>query len=924
MKVKTLLNSVIAGVAAASMLITPVYAVESQARQVTFDTYGTMTISEDTIDPAAKGSITLYKLMENDGNTNEANGLLNPNEQRRTVPNIEFSRVKIAELVNVGGTIDGSGDAVGFYYQLTQAFNDEATALGVNTADYDTVIEVANEPVENTYFSSEQVEAILEAMKTSNNAVYGRDADNDTAQTWTDDTASSATGETAINAWVDTNGTPFAVTDLQGKTSADNLDLGLYLIAETGYVDMDGNIAKTVYRSREYSEDGTMTGLPDNIVRPTQQNLDAYAEGNVANPGSMPNQNQIASQYDKNYNDDLGYEADNDKTVKAAGDTSDSNNIDNVAAQGPVHTSTAGDTVYPDGSAVDASQYNSNVAQNGTENPYVIENPCSPFLVSVPMTNVSPLTETGENGKVYPAGSVWQYDITVYPKNTATTIFKRIVADDGTTLDQEQDYDIGQPFEQIIYADAPATMFNHHYQQFEIKDTMSNGMTLQKIKRVAFGPKLADPTTLDNFAGFYNMTLGQDFNIYTVDAAGAETLDADGIIPSGDSDDIRGFIIKLTPQGLAKISDIPLDGEDSVTYKNVAGNKQVIVVFDSVLNENAVIGAATNGGKLQFNVNAPTLTWRHENTATRSIEGNEVKVYTYELDLTKIGKDIEEMFDDTSDGETAGRMREDHEFDASKAAFTIMQNAKYDPTYDPAANPVAEDTAWATGVVTTTANKAQENADAYLTFTKDEDGKYHVYTPTDGPVKEIVRYTAEKTEGADGNAVYAATAAVANEKINGLPITVDAANGLTLYQIVQPAASAKDETKDASGNEGGLLVIKGLDSEVYTFTELSTSKFFNLLKSTFDVAIRAVEPKDGNLRPNTGDDLTAYGATVTTDTGETGLTHRRGIITMSVNNYKTITLHTGGAGTTAIYIGAAGALVVAILAFLRNKKREEE
>lgn len=893
MKLKKVMSSIAACALSVTMVAPSVFAAESTAKIVE-TAHGNMKISEDTVDPAATGSITLYKLLENDGHTYEADGQFDESaDATEKVPNVLFTRVKIATLENVGGTVEGSGDATGFYYSLTDAFKAEATALGVNTEDYDTVVKVGGTDVKNTYFSSEQVEDILDAMKTSKQAIYTTTNDNDVAQTWSDATAASATGETAINAWVDANGTDFAVTDLNGRTSADGLELGLYLIAETGYVDMNGNVAKTTYRSRTYDENGVMTGTTD-TVKPTQQNISDYDAQNVANPGTAPNQNQIAAQYDRNYNDNL------DKDTA----TSDGNQIANVPEQAPTHVSTAGDTVYTDGSAVDASQYNQNVAEIGTENPYVIENPCSPFLASVPMTNVSAITET--SGTVYPAGSVWQYDVTVYPKNAATTIYKKVIADDGNTLDGEQDINIGQSFEQVIYADAPATMFNHQYQQFEIKDTMSTGMTLQKVARVAFGPKLVSPAALNDFQAFHDMVIGEDYNVYTVDASGAETLDADGIIPAGDSDNIRSFIVKMTPQGLAKLSDTPLSGQDTITYENVVGAKQVIVVFDAVLNENAVIGAATQNGKLQFNVNTPSLTWRHENTATRTIEGNEVKLYTYEIDLTKIGKDITEALDDTSDTQ---EMRDDHSFDASKTAFTIMQNRRIDPTYK------IENSKWTTGVITTEAAKDSENAAAYLTFVKEADGVYHVYSPTDGAVKEIVRYNQKSAEGTDGNATYAATAAKAEDGF-----TVDATNGITVYQIVQPAASAADATKDASGNEGGLLVIKGLDSETYTFTELSTSKSFNLLSATFDVDLNAPEIKDGNLVAN-NDATQTYGASLTTNDVTTGLTHHRGIVTMSVNNYKTITLHTGGTGMVMIYTAAVLALLAAAGTAMYIKRR---
>ena len=73
----------------------------------------------------------------------------------------------------------------------------------------------------------------------------------------------------------------------------------------------------------------------------------------------------------------------------------------------------------------------------------------NPLLVSVPMTNQ---TTIGNNA----AGTAWQYDVTVYPKNQTINNPKRIIKeDDKNTLIDHGDYEIGETVHQVLLPEAP-------------------------------------------------------------------------------------------------------------------------------------------------------------------------------------------------------------------------------------------------------------------------------------------------------------------------------------------------------------------------------------------------------------------------------------------------------------------------------------
>ncbi len=901
MNMKKLVTSIGAAAMAAAMAATPVFAAGE-------DIYLNPAVTKDTIDTDMKGSITIFKLRENDGTTSEGDGLYNEDETRDGMANIIFTRKKIADFAQPGGnnevgTYFNNLDA-GFYALVNkiEVSMRAAGALGSDeyilqgtkiTSPETTAIEVVNitsasdAAASDIYYTTEQLETAMKLI----NAWQGEG----TYDNW------EWTGETAATDYILDGGTNFNATgtdpegnrydsiiasedanQLKGATTASDLDLGLYMIAETGYFDTTSNSTvmydrvageKTNYANSAWTSDGSQTAADSDSGKAT----------------STKGVNSSIKSDDTDYN-----YADYDSSVEEWNKINDAEDNQTVNAD------------------------------NDTQNPVVVDNPTSPFLVSVPTTNVTDLTS---NGTTYQAGVVWQYNVAVYPKDSTTTIAKKVVADDGDTLVERQDYAIGQNIHQVIYSDVPATMWNRTNTQYEVHDEMSSGLTFQKVTRVAYAQsKISDPDSLSEFdAGTnvidfdsadytitYNLVDGSSVTATADEAADYNYLNSLAAYESGSTanmkfglEAIQSFDVKLTSSGLAKLDAL-----------DVAG--QVIVEFDSVLNANAVIGSADGWTN---NVNKPTLTWRNSNSLTRKVEGNEVKVYTYALDLLKTGKDIIGSTD--ANGKV---IDESHEFDASEVGFTFVRHDQYDADLD--------------------ADDSVDTKDMTVRFVKEADGVYHVWTPTDGTIKEVISMN---DDGSD--------------KVT----TVNADGDLTVYEVVRPAATGngaasasythKNGSEDmtfetstgdttaagatASTNEQGHLILLGLDSERYTVTEKSTSAYFNLLKSTYDIRLNAQGyvagedntarteddyVQDGTLIENAASDYTIdnVGAALVSDNGVVPLAHDAGVVTMNVENYKTLTLHTGSRTAMLIYLAAGAMAAATAVVIVVNKKKQRE
>ncbi len=230
----------------------------------------------------------------------------------------------------------------------------------------------------------------------------------------------------------------------------------------------------------------------------------------------------------------------------------------------------------------------------------VLAGGASPFLISLPMTS---LTAIGDKE----AGTVWQYDVTAYPKNSVISTEKYIVSDNKqNTLMATDDRQIGDLITQVITGDAPKLVSgsgdpsDREYRKYVIKDTMSAGLDFAGVTRVLIGGKVSAPAALSDLSG------------------GTVLAKADYAVAEGQGK--HSFTVSLTESGLKKLNGMEIDAE-------------VAVVFEAKLNGSAVIAGSESGE----NSNRPSITWRNKSGLERSTEGTPVRLYTYGLDLTKTG-----------------------------------------------------------------------------------------------------------------------------------------------------------------------------------------------------------------------------------------------------------------------------------------------
>ena len=550
------------------------------------------------------------------------------------------------------------------------------------------------------------------------------------------------------------------------------------------------------------------------------------------------------------------------------------------------------------------------------------------YLVSVPMTNISTL-----DGKE--AGTVWQYDITSYPKNQTTSITKKIVSpdpEDKLLLEDYEDYDIGDTVRQVIYADAPANLtLDYHdlgynsqaeldaavkagtederslyqarpYTTFAISDSMTEGLKFGSVERVFLTPYVGSPSTEMGFEQYTSTEQGkkqelqvnQDYVVIKKPITGNAVSDSGNFTFSADNKaSSTEFTVQLTDKGISKLN--------AMTDKM---RSQVVVYFTSMVTPKARIGTDFK------NTNQATLTWKHSNTSTHTKKSNETRIFTYELDLTK-----------TPGSGTSGSANKS-EFDPSQAAFTVRQMVTSGHGYAGEKGYLQKghtaDTAGQVQGLLANANnlghldgKADGDAD-YVRFVKESDGVYHVYSKTSDS--------------------------------SNAPVTT-----------IHPAKSGK-------------LQIKGLDSETYRLQETDTDTRFSLFSQTFDITLSPLSQTDQEGTQKGGGNgltqeqiqssstatnyLAANGlavnhvngqlaqATVTTGntrnvtmklggtynneqsyTGTSAKGKNNGVASLVVKNDKTITLLTGGTGRYIVYASAAiGCLILAIYAAKTKRK----
>lgn len=510
----------------------------------------------------------------------------------------------------------------------------------------------------------------------------------------------------------------------------------------------------------------------------------------------------------------------------------------------------------------------------------LISSPSDPFLVSLPQTNRVTLNDTSE------AGSVWQYDVTAYPKNTTVQIRKAIRREGTKNLVETDDAEIGETVNEFITANLDSPLSGHTYETLKIDDAMNN-LALRGINAIYMTDYVKDPSSTDQFGKHYlEFKEGEDYTLSYSTQGGRMNASDDADQGLGDTDDLTtktayndrditkpddvpsslpddhaedtAFQINFTEAGLRKINAWFASQKSTHSDKNgdntVAGSvttglmpRQMIVVdFNATVTpalsdvssdtanseRNAQINGE-NGITAADNEDRPGITVRFSNTSkSQYMPGNRIHVYTYRLDLTK-------------DGVT----------DASQVSFTVVRKSD----------------------------------GKQVSFVKELDGQYHLLD-SEGYKKEDGKADAE-----------------------------DAANAVT---TIHPATGSS-----------GKLIVRGLDSDTYTFTETTTQNGRSLLTDTFDVTLNG-HKDDTNLSDVNGDLTEAYITAPSTEqkddkgrqTGATDIDKQAGVASFTVNNYPTIDLKTGGAGQNILMllgIGFAGLAGIVTVSKKQKKVKEE-
>ena len=844
-------------------------------------TYAT---TDAIIDETKTGSITLFKYIDNDGKTVDASGIkYTGNESdmlaavRTEVGNtdifpekgVHFKAVKIADIDQITEDTGGGINVTGTYYtnidsgfmKLVRDYLGN-TALVPSEATRRTDGRLNNDTANlDDHYESDDLNTVIMNLNRATATTSG----------------SAVTGEVALNRYLRQNPSAkaFPITNENGYTSLDGLQLGLYLICETDF---------------EHS---------------ALSKHDTYWE--LVNDGiNDPLQNGTGSTEDANRNSGSG--------MQTAG-------VD------------GGGSAYAD-----------------------IASPASPFLISIPMTNIADIT--GEDGVLHRAGTVWQYDVYAYPKASTINIHKDIVTDNftGTTvggtaddglygndgndlahtktlcsfvqtnyqpdngtpdmidgdykyaLTHQIDANIGDIVTHLISADVPAlvddldneqpdnqansvTQTRKHNKTFIITDRMTKGLKL--IDTQSFKVTLST-SAWNNYANSVcqQFVYGAD---YTVDIAA----------------DKQSFVLTVTPAGLAKMDDI-----DSASYLYVLYDTEVtkdaligtdtysnqrVTVKTTASTENQQTSGALNDSLVidntksdvtyvnengvshpeATNQNTAKLTYATDRTQEHQYYSNTVSVFTYEIDLTKT------FTDGTAGGgqistnaaNTANNgSKNTNSFNYSQVKFTIRGSV----------NPASADAAGANADIGSTDWEQ-------MYFIRTGDGTYRVWDSfTDGG-----RYVKDE-------------------------------------DLLDQAADQKTITKYVTPNsETGLLTLKGLDARTYEFTEVATATGRNLMAEKFyaELVAPVVSGKtleNGQLehvyiwtgnKPATselsGYDLASYSATFSR------MEQGRAPFTLQ-NNEIIKVLKTGGAGTYVIFGVGAVIVVGGVVLLLKRKKDKEE
>lgn len=834
-------------------------------------TYGT---TQATIDKTKKGSITLYKYVDNNGTTVDAEGInyvgsatdmlaavrqqLGDNDVFAE-KGVQFRALKVADIDQVTETTANGISVTGTYYTnidseffkiMNQYLGDDKLVASESTHVTDKRVDDDTSNVDDHYETDE----LNEKMQTVNRK--GALADGST----------SVTGEVALNRYLRSNNSTisFDTTDENGYTKIENLDLGLYLICETDYEHMALSKHDTYWEYVADGKDDALTGDRGDTEDAGTENSGLQAGGNnaggsqyadIASPSSpflisVPMTNLADIEGEDGVTHIAGTAWQYDITAYPKNSTI---NIHKDIVTNDFSGTTIGGTVNDGLKGVDGND----VAADKT-------------TCNMVQTNYLPTdgTEDKIDGS-QKSGLVHQIDANI------GDVITQLVSVDVPRL--TDDLDNEQPGDQAN----SATATRKHNKTFIVSDRMTKGLSL-----------------IDNQSFKVTLTTGA-WNDYT--AANTLTFVEGDDYKLDIAADKMSYVLTILPQGLAKMDDIKAASYLYVKY-DVELTKDALIGTDTYGNQRIVTKAApsteenVSGGELADqlvvnqsktdttymnennvshpeagNQNTAKLTYATDRTMEHDYYSNTTRVYTYELDLTK-------LFTDGTAGHVSkndtNATKNSASFDYSAVKFTVR-------------------------------GSTQEGSEDYVANHNEKWEELHFIKLDDGYYRVLDEYSDQKRY-----------------------------DDYSAADTLEQPSGEKTITKYLTPNsKTGLLSIIGLDARQYEFTEVATAKGRNLMAEKFYTELIAPVVNGKTLENGkiehayvyTGETRNADSidlANVTVNLGRMN----EGRVPFTVQNNEVIKiLKTGGAGRIVLYVVGGVAIVGVICGglYLKKKKKDE-
>lgn len=834
-------------------------------------TYGT---TQATIDYTKKGSVTLYKYVDNNGTTINADGISYVGSATDVLAavrqqlndtdvfpekGVKFRAIKVADIEQVTETTANGINTTGTYYTniddeffkiMNEYLGTDALVASESTRVTDGRVDSDASEVDDHYESDEFNEKMQEMNRKAAKA----------------DGTDSVTGEAALNRYVrqrQDQTYSFEPTDENGYAKIDNMDLGLYLICEVDYEHSALSKHDTYW---EYVDDGKqdmLTGDKGDTEDAGTENSGLQAGGNNAGGSqyadiASPSSPFLISVPMTNMVDIKG----EDGATHIAGTAWQ---YDIVAYPKNATINIHKDIVTNDfaGTTNGGNDDNGLYGADG--------NDIAKDKTTCNMVQTNYLPEDGTEDKIdgsQKSGLVHQIDANI------GDIVTQLVSVDVPRL--TDDIDNEQPGDQAN----SATATRKHNKTFIVTDRMTKGLNL--IDNQSFKVTLTTGAWNDYSAKTLTFVEGDDYKLEI-------------------AADKMSYVLTILPQGLAKMDDIASASylyvkydveltKDALIGTDTYGNQRIVTKDAASTEANAANGELadqlvvntaktdttyTNENGVSHpeagNQNTAKLTYATDRTMEHDYYSNTTRVYTYEIDLTKL----------FTDG-TAGHISKNDTNDKKNTASFDYSAIKF--TMRGATQPKSEDNAQ---------NKNEKWEE--LHFVKLGDGYYRVL---------------DEFSDAEKYATYA----------------VD-------DTLEQPSAD-KTITKYLTPNsETGLLSIIGLDARQYEFTEVATAAGRNLMAEKFYAEL--IAPVVNGKTLENGKIEHAYVYTGETrpadaiDLAKVNVNLQRmneGRVPFMVQNNEVIKiLKTGGTGRIILYVvgGVAIAGVICGGLYIKKKKKDE-